>query len=78
MVNGRSILLLIVGALVGLALLGSPAGSQAADGKVKVFVLAGQSNMEGKAPNELLACQAEAPETKDLFKHLQVRQMDRP
>jgi len=37
---------------------------------VKVFLLAGQSNMEGKAPNTLLDYQAEAPETKDLFKHL--------
>jgi alpha-galactosidase len=37
---------------------------------VKVFVLAGQSNMEGKAPNVLLDCQAEDPKTKDLFKHL--------
>jgi len=37
---------------------------------VKVFILAGQSNMEGKAPNTLLDYQAEAPETKDLFKHL--------
>ncbi len=36
---------------------------------VKVFVLAGQSNMEGKAPNTLLDYQAEAPETKGLFKH---------
>ena len=37
---------------------------------VKVFILAGQSNMEGKAPNSLLDYQAEAPKTKDLFKHL--------
>ena len=37
---------------------------------VKVFILAGQSNMEGKAANSLLEYQAEAPETKDLFKHL--------
>jgi alpha-galactosidase len=37
---------------------------------VKVFILAGQSNMEGKAPNSLLDYQAEAPETKELFKHL--------
>ena len=44
--------------------------SAAAEGAVKVFILAGQSNMEGKAPNTLLDCQAEAPETKDLFKHL--------
>ncbi len=44
--------------------------SWAAEGTVKVFILAGQSNMEGKAPNTLLDYQAEAPETKDLFKHL--------
>jgi len=44
--------------------------STAAEGTVKVFILAGQSNMEGKAPNALLDYQAEAPETKDLFKHL--------
>jgi alpha-galactosidase len=37
---------------------------------VKVFILAGQSNMEGKAPNSLLDYQAQAPETRDLFKHL--------
>jgi alpha-galactosidase len=58
-----------VGALVGLALLGSPAASQAADGTVKVFILAGQSNMEGKARNTLLDYQAEAPDTKDFFAH---------
>jgi len=44
--------------------------STAAEGTVKVFILAGQSNMEGKARNELLEYQAEAPETRDLFKHL--------
>ncbi|MCX5682345.1 MAG: TIM barrel protein, partial [Planctomycetota bacterium] len=38
--------------------------------KVKVFILAGQSNMEGKAPNTLLDHQAEDPRTKDLFEHL--------
>ncbi len=37
---------------------------------VKVFILAGQSNMEGKAKNTLLDHQAEAPKTKDLFAHL--------
>jgi alpha-galactosidase len=42
----------------------------AGEGTVKVFILAGQSNMEGKAPNTLFDYQAEAPETKDLFKHL--------
>ena len=36
---------------------------------VKVFILAGQSNMEGKAPNALLDYQAADPKTKDLFAH---------
>ena len=43
---------------------------RAADRPVKVFILAGQSNMEGKAPNELLDHQAADPKTKDLFAHL--------
>ena len=34
---------------------------------VKIFLLAGQSNMEGKAPNALMDYQAEAEGTKDLF-----------
>ena len=38
---------------------------------VKVFVLVGQSNMEGKAKVELLEYQAKQPATRDLFKHLQ-------
>ncbi len=42
----------------------------AADKPVKVFILAGQSNMEGKAPNELLDHQATDAKTKDLFAHL--------
>src|SRR5580658_1440624 len=37
---------------------------------VKVFILAGQSNMEGKAPNALLEFQAKDPKTNDLFAHL--------
>jgi alpha-galactosidase len=37
---------------------------------VKVFILAGQSNMEGKAPNALLDYQATNANTKDLFAHL--------
>jgi alpha-galactosidase len=41
-----------------------------ADGLVKVFILAGQSNMEGKAPNALLDHQAGDPRTKALFAHL--------
>jgi alpha-galactosidase len=42
----------------------------AEEGTVKVFILAGQSNMEGKAQNKLLEYQAQAPETKELFAHL--------
>src|SRR5262249_47790309 len=38
---------------------------------VKVFVLAGQSNMEGKAKVSLLEYQLQQPATRDLFKHLQ-------
>ena len=37
---------------------------------VKVFILAGQSNMEGKAPNALLEHQATDPKTAELFAHL--------
>lgn len=44
----------------------------AADGPkpVKVFILAGQSNMEGKAPDALLDYQATDEKTRDLFAHL--------
>ena len=41
-----------------------------AAGDVKVFILAGQSNMEGKAVNALLDHQATDAKTKDLFTHL--------
>ena len=45
--------------------------AQQADSKtVKVFVLAGQSNMEGKAANSLLEHQAADPKTRELFAHL--------
>jgi alpha-galactosidase len=37
---------------------------------VRVFILAGQSNMEGKAPNALFDHQATNPKTKELFAHL--------
>ena len=37
---------------------------------VKVFILAGQSNMEGKAKVSLLDYQAQQPATRDLFQHL--------
>jgi len=38
--------------------------------RVKVFILAGQSNMEGKAQNKLLDHQATDTKTAPLFKHL--------
>lgn len=41
-----------------------------AQGKVKVFVLAGQSNMEGKVQNPLYEHQATDDKTKKLFAHL--------
>jgi len=44
--------------------------SVAAPKQVKVFILAGQSNMEGKAPNELLNHQATNETTKAFFAHL--------
>jgi hypothetical protein len=49
----------------------SPASLFAADPPkpVKVFILAGQSNMEGKAKMALVEYQAEQPATRDLFKH---------
>ncbi len=43
---------------------------QAAAKSAKVFVLAGQSNMEGKAPNALFDYQATDAKTKELFAHL--------
>ena len=42
----------------------------ARNGTFKVFLLAGQTNMEGKAPNALLEHQATDGVTKELFAHL--------
>ena len=54
-----------------LAMIISSATFASSDAKtVKVFVLAGQSNMEGKAQNKLLDHQATDPKTADLFSHL--------
>lgn len=46
------------------------ARATAAEKPVKVFVIAGQSNAEGKAPNTLLEYQANDAKTADLFAHL--------
>lgn len=64
----RSLLLLAIPSLLFVVMTG-PA-SAAKDRPVKVFILAGQSNMEGKAKVSLLEYQAKQPETRDLFKHL--------
>ena len=52
---------------VGAALLASSAH---AGDTVKVYILAGQSNMEGKAPNKLFEHQATDAKTKGFFAHL--------
>jgi alpha-galactosidase len=56
--------------LAFVLVLSSPLPLFAANPKpVKVFILAGQSNMEGKAKMSLVEYQAEQPATRDLFKH---------
>ncbi len=52
-----------------LCLFALPCGLFAQE-KVKVFIIAGQSNAEGKAPNALYDHQATDEKTKDLFTHL--------
>jgi alpha-galactosidase len=67
----KQALFIVLGVAIAVSLASVSAVQAAAAAKpVKVFILAGQSNMEGKAANSLLDYQAEAPETKDLFKHL--------
>jgi alpha-galactosidase len=58
--------------LLILALIVLPLSIQAADPTkpVKVFILAGQSNMEGHAKVALMDYQAEQAETRDFYKHL--------
>lgn len=58
-----------IAVLAAVTLTGTIAHS-AEETSVKVFILAGQSNMEGKAPNALLDHQATDPKTKELFAHL--------
>ena len=64
----RATLLSLLTLVAALALVPTPAA--AADKPVKVFILAGQSNMEGKAPNPLLEHQATNAATRELFAHL--------
>src|SRR5205823_3243165 len=53
--------------LSALPLLAAPANNPA----VKVFILAGQSNMEGKAKLSLLEYQIKQPATRSRFAHFQ-------
>ncbi len=64
-----SVLLVLVGLILFLGPITLVAQSPQAD-RVRVFILAGQSNMEGKAANKLLEYQANAPATRELFAHL--------
>ncbi|MHC4569472.1 MAG: sialate O-acetylesterase, partial [Planctomycetota bacterium] len=60
----------LLGISLMVTLLGAGNQARATDGTVKIFILAGQSNMEGKARNRLLDHQATDPNTKDFFAHL--------
>jgi len=57
-------------ALLCLACLAFAAPASGAARTVKVFILAGQSNMEGKVQNKLLEHQASDKKTRKLFAHL--------
>jgi alpha-galactosidase len=56
--------------LLPLLIIAATPVTAAAEPPVKIFLLAGQSNMEGKAPDALFNHQATDPKTKDLFAHL--------
>jgi len=56
--------------ILAAALMLGAADAQTAPGKVKVFILAGQSNMEGKGQMKLAEVQSEAPEFRDFYRHL--------
>jgi len=61
--------LLIASLTLAAGARGDPASPPPAGRPVKVFVLAGQSNMEGKAKVSLLDYQVRQPATRDRFKH---------
>jgi len=70
MMSRRKTALFCVSVLVTVTLLVGADRAAAAGDTVKVFILAGQSNMEGKAKNSLLDHQATDPKTAKLFAHL--------
>ena len=59
---------LLTSSLLGL-LLAAVLTASAYGKPLRVYILAGQSNMEGKAKMSLVEYQAEQPATRDLFKH---------
>jgi len=65
MITLRRTLFVIVTAMAGLALLYSPSSAQAASGKVKVFILSGQSNMVGHCSSYLMANLLDSPRAED-------------
>jgi hypothetical protein len=70
MFTPRRLTRLSAGLSVCLFVLVTASSALAAGGPVKVFILAGQSNMEGKAKLSLLEYQATQPETAGLYAHL--------
>ncbi len=62
--------LFVAGVVLFAVSLAGATTARAVDKTVKVFILAGQSNMEGKAKNTLLDYQATDAKTKKLFAHL--------
>jgi alpha-galactosidase len=66
----KRMLVTLASVILQLIILGGPAWGVDTSKPVKVFILAGQSNMEGKAKLELLEYQVDAPETREFFKHL--------
>jgi hypothetical protein len=55
---------------IGVAITTLAAGAADTGKTYKVFLYAGQSNAQGKAPIAIAEAQAEAPATKDLYQHL--------
>jgi alpha-galactosidase len=56
--------------MIAAGLLLGSVEAQTGAAKVKVFILAGQSNMEGKGQMKLAEFQSEAPEFKEFYRHL--------
>ena len=55
---------------LGVAITTSAAGAAGTAQTYKVFIFAGQSNAQGKAPNSMFDAQAEDPRTRELYKHM--------